>query len=273
MLTTEPASSCTIPQLVDLLNRGFENYVVPITLNVNALLNMIRKDGIDLSISRVLLADGEPSGIALLARRGWTSRLAAMGIAEAHRGKGVGSWLMDQLIQEACERGEHEMVLEVIEQNEPAVHLYEKCGFETVRRLIGLICRDATGEQTHELTEMDIRQVCRLLTQFGLPDLPWQLSSESLSQLNPPACAYASEGAYVILSNPDMKDIAIWSLFVEPERRGNGLGTKMLQAVIARFPEKTWHVPALLPEELGKVYERAGFLREDVSQWQMRLTL
>ena len=43
---------------------------------------MVRKDGIDLAISRVLFTDDEPVGIALIARRGWTSRLAAMGIAQ-----------------------------------------------------------------------------------------------------------------------------------------------------------------------------------------------
>jgi hypothetical protein len=28
-----------------------------------------------------------------------------------------------------------------------------------------------------------------------------------------------------------------------------------------------------LPEELGKVYESAGFMKEKLSQWQMRLSL
>lgn len=270
---TAPASIYTIPDLVDILNRGFENYVIPITLDVNAFLNMIRKDGIDLGISRVLLADGEAAGIALLARRGWTSRLTAMGISQPLRGFGAGSWLMEAIIQEACQRGEREMVLEVIVQNEPAVHLYEKCGFEIVRRLISMIRRDATENQTRALVEMDIREASRFLSQYGLSNLPWQLSSESLAQLNPPSRAYASDGAYVVISNPDGNDIAIWSLFVEPDKRGKGLGTQMLKAVIHQHPNKTWRIPALLPEELGKVYERAGFTREELSQWQMKLTL
>ena len=33
---------------------------------------------------------------------------------------------MKELIAEACERGDSEMVLEVIEQNEPAVRLYRR---------------------------------------------------------------------------------------------------------------------------------------------------
>jgi hypothetical protein len=47
----------------------------------------------------------------------------------------------------------------------------------------------------------------------------------------------------------------------------------MLKSIIAYHPGKTWHVPTLFPKEFGKVFERAGFEREDLSQWQMKLTL
>jgi GNAT superfamily N-acetyltransferase len=196
-----------------------------------------------------------------------------MGIATEMRGKGGGSWFMKQLIQEACDRGEREMVLEVIEQNTAAVHLYEKCGFDVIRRLIGLIRRDATEIQTNELKQIDIREVGHLIMQYGLPNLPWQLSGESIAQMNPPARAYQHGPAYAIISNPDVKDVVVWSLLVEPHARGKGLGPDMLKKVMENHTAKTWHIPALLPEELGKVYERAGFEREDLSQWQMKLVL
>ena len=270
---TKSASDTSLFDLVEILNRGFEGYFVPITFNLNAFLNMLHRDGIDLTCSRLLLAKGEPAGIALLARRGWTSRLAAMGIASEIRGKGAGTWFMKQLIQEACDRGEREMVLEVIEQNEPAVHLYEKSGFDVVRRLISFTCKDAVEDVGSELEEIDIRQAANRIMQYGLTNLPWQLSGESISQFDPPARAYQNEGAYIVISNPEAKDIAIWSLLVEPQQRGNGLGVQMLKSVIAYHPGKTWHVPAILPEELGKVFERAGFVKEELSQWQMRLSL
>jgi ribosomal protein S18 acetylase RimI-like enzyme len=270
---TKPASDYPLPDLVEILNRGFDGYFVPIKFNVNTFLNLVRKDGVDLPISRVLLADGEPAGVALLARRGWTSRLAAMGIAQHLRGMGAGSWLMDQIIREACERGEREMCLEVIEQNEAAVHLYQKYGFEIVRRLIGLIRKEAVEEQPRELQEMDVREAARLISQYGLPDLPWQLSAEGIAQMNPPACAYKNQQACIVISNPEADDIVIWSLLVQPNDRGNGLGVETLKAIITQYPMKTWHVPAVLPEELGKIYERARFVREQLSQWQMSLDL
>lgn len=272
--TSNPASDYSNVELVEILNRGFESYSVPITFHVTAFLNMVRKDGIDLTSSRVLLHDDEPMGIALIARRGWTSRLAAMGIAREYRGMGAGSWFMKQMIHEARQRGEREMLLEVIEQNEPAVRLYKTCGFETVRRLIGLLRKDAVEDPAAgQLEEIDILSVAGLITQYGLPDLPWQLSGQSLAQTNPPARGYCKGKAYVVISNPEANDVVIWSLLVEPSARGNGLGTEMLKTVMATHPHKTWHIPALLPEELGVVYERAGFVREELSQWQMKLRL
>jgi len=267
-----PASESTLPDLVKLLNLGFENYLVPIQFSLPQFLTMVRKDSIDLTTSRILLADNEPSGIALIARRGWTSRLAAMGISQQMRGKGAGSWFMEKLIDEARERSDHEMVLEVIEQNEAAVRLYQKYGFQTIRRLISFSRTDAMQTNTVDLHEIDLRTAGSLISMHGLRDLPWQLSAETIAHLNPPARAYRRGQSYAVISNPDAEQVVIWSLLVEQDARGNELGVEMLNSIAAKHAGKTWRVPALLPEELGKTYEKAGFEKELLSQWQMSLT-
>jgi GNAT superfamily N-acetyltransferase len=270
---TVPASDSPLPDLVALMNRGFERYLVPIQFSVPAFEAMLRKDGIDLSLSRVLFADGLPTGIALIARRGCVSRLAAMGIAKEARGKGSGSWLMDALIREARARGDCEMVLEVIEQNDPAVHLYRKFGFEPTRRLISLIKRTEGQSGTSDLEEIEPHEMGRLIMQYGLPDLPWQLSGETIALLNPPVRAYKKGPAYAAISDPTAEHVVFWSLLVEPLSRGKGLGVDMLESVIAGHAKKVWHVPAIWPEEFGRIFEQAGFEREELSQWQMRLDL
>lgn len=272
---TVPASNFPLSDLVKFLNQGFEDYFVPIQFNTETFLTMLRKDGTDLTTSRVLLVEEQPCGIALIARRGWTSRLAAMGIAREARGKGVGSWFMEELINEARQRGEHEMVLEVIEQNEAAVRLYQKSGFDAVRRLFGFTRNGKTTRESkkNNLQEIDLREVSRLISQHGLSDLPWQLSGESIAQMNPPARAYQKGQAYIVLSNPAAEHVVIWSVLVEPNARGNRLGTDMLKNVMANHTGKTWHVPAIFPEEFARVFERAGFEQEKLSQWQMRRIL
>lgn len=272
---TLPAARYPLPDLVQFLNRGFEDYAVPIQFDAVMFANMQRKDDIDLSLSRVLTLDGQPCGIALVAPRPArrASRLAAMGVAREVRGKGAGTWLMEQLIGEARQRGEGEMVLEVIERNEPAVRLYRKYGFQTVRRLIGLSRKDARENGRGDLQKIDPGELSRLISQYGLPDLPWQLSGETISNMDPPICAYRRGPAYLAISSPEAEHVVIWSLLVEPQWRGRGLGSSLLKQIIAEHAGKTWHMPAILPEELGRVFEKAGFEREQLSQWQMRLIL
>lgn len=273
-LDTRPASNLPTPDLVQLLNLSFEGYVIPVRFEHTQFLTMLRKDNVDLEASRILLADGKPSGIALIARRGWSSRLAAMGLAKEARGKKAGSWLMKNLIREARERGDHGMTLEVIERNEAGVRLYKRHGFQVVRRLVSFVHQDAKQDAKDGLQELDLREIGRLVSLYGLPDLPWQLSGETVALLTPPACAYKTDqGACIAISNPDAEHVVIWSLLVEPEARGKGLAIEMIEAVMANHPGRTWHVPAILPEELGFVYERAGFRREELSQFQMELSL
>lgn len=269
----QPASNYPIAQLADLLTRGFEGYHLPIQVTESLLLTMIRRDGVSLEDSRVILSKGELVGAALIARRGWTSRLDAMGLVTSARKRGIGTWAMKRLIEEARERGEKEMALEVIEQNTAGVRLYEKVHFQTVRRLVGFKIERPRARAQADLEEVDIRELSQLVTSFGLKDLPWQLSGETLAHYTPPAHAYRLGDAYCLVGNLNPQDVVISSVLVLPQGRGQMRGARLVQALFANYPGKTWHVPALCPEEVGFVFEKAGMKREELSQVQMRLKL
>ena len=269
----KPAAEFTIPQLADLLTRGFEGYFVPINITEAALLTMMRRDSIDLTASRVLIKNDEPVGVGLIARRGWTSRLAAMGIISSVRNDGVGTFAMERLIEEARERGEKKMLLEVIEQNTAGVKLYQKVGFKTVRRLVGYQLANPQVESKDELQEIDIRELAGLIPTHGMMELPWQLSSETVALHTPPSRAFRLNDAYCVISNPDAEHVSISSVLVKADSRRAGQGQRMMRAVFFRFPNKTWHVSAIYPEEMSSFFEKLGMKREEISQWQMSLSL
>jgi len=272
-LEVMPAEGYTLMEVADLMNRGFADYMVRIALSRTTLLHMVRQDSVDLSSSRVVRRDGEPVGAGLIARRGWSSRLAGMAIVPEARGDGVGSWLMERLIAEAKARGERAMVLEVIEQNTAAVRLYEKCGFRVQRRLLGYVGSALEGTIVGELEEVDVRELGRMVTAHGLPDLPWQISGETLAQMGPPTRAYRLGAAYVAVADPDRAQMAIRAVLVKPEARRQGEATRLLQALIARYPGRIWRVAPLCPEEIGGLFDGAGFERESLAQLQMILDL
>jgi len=256
-----------------VLGEGFSDYVVPVAISEEALFLMLRFDGVDTHSSRVVLLDGEAVGAALIARRGWSSRLAGMAIVPEAREQGIGHHLMTHLLKEARERGERLMELEVIEQNEPALRLYEKCGFQAHRRLVGYD-GSPTGEPVEEaLEEVDLRELARLVVSLGLPDLPWQISGESLVQLSPPNRAFRLEKAYVGTSNPQGEQLFLRSILVKPEARGQGQAGRLLRALMTHYPGKEWRVPTICPEEIGGLFETIGLQRQELTQLQMRATL
>ena len=272
-LSLKFAHEYPIPFLADLMTRSFEGYFVPINITETVMHTMIRRDGIDLTASRVLMKDDEPVGIAFIARRGWTSRLAAMGITSNARSGGVGTWAMEQLLEEARSRGDKEMLLEVIEQNTAGVKLYEKVGFTKIRRLVGYKLENPQVESDVDIEEIDIRELARTVTYHGLKDLPWQLSGTTIMQYTPPARAFRLNDAYCLISNPEATDIAIHSVLVKARSRGAGLSAVLMRSLFTRFPGKVWHVSPIYPEELGFIFEHVGMTRESLSQWQMSRTL
>lgn len=272
-LELRPLLDYGLQEAVTLMNLGFSDYFIHIELTLPMFLNMARTESIDLGSSRIIWLDDEAVGIALIARRGWTSRLATMAIAPASRGRGAGRAAMDLLLAEASTRGDHAMVLEVIENNAPAVRLYEACGFHTERRLVSYEGTFAGTEERAELKEVDIREVARLVTMYGLDDLPWQISGESLAQSGAPSKGYQLDDACVVISNPEAEQVAIRSLIVRPESRGQGQARRLIEAVIAKYPGKKWLVPALCPEEVGPVFEKVGLQRGELSQLQMRIKI
>lgn len=272
-LSLTPANEYSMVELADLLTRGFEGYHVPIHVNAIGMLSMIRRDSIDLTASRVACLAGQPIGLALMARRGWTSRVAAMSLLPEAQNKGAGSWMMGRLIEEAKERGEREMVLEVIEQNMAGVRLYQKAGFKTVRRLVGYRIENPQIDHEYELEEMDIRELGRLVTYHGIFDLPWQLSGATIMQHTPPAQAFRINEAYCLISDPSQETVAISSLLVKTRSRGAGLSSILLQALFANFPNKTWLVAPIFPEEMSFIFEQVGMKQIEVSQLQMRLKM
>ena len=264
-----------------VLSRAFEDYFVRIPFAPATLLNAARLDSVDLTFSCMFLRDGTAVGGALIARRGWTTRLAGMAITPEARRTGVGRAAVLQLLAEAKARGDRTMVLEVIEQNTAAVELYRACGFQTIRRLIGFAGRSPSdADPPSGLIEVDLREVAAAVTRHGLPDLPWQISGETIAQLAPPSVGYRLDGAWIALTDPSQPVVTIRGLVAEPTSPGDGTPAcrdreaALLRAVMAKHPRREeWRLSAVWPEELSPVIAPAGLPRSPLTQWQMQREL
>jgi ribosomal protein S18 acetylase RimI-like enzyme len=269
-----PAHTLTLDGLAALFNEAFTGYIGGnVNFTAATLARLISRDNVDLELSQVFYRDEQPVGFGYVARQGWRCRLAAFGVIPAAAGAGIGKLAMNAMVEQARERGDHEYLLEVIEQNERAVRLYKGVGFEIVRRLVGYVAENPTGEAA-DLQQIDVYEAARVVVQHGAPDLPWQVAGANLMRHSPPDVAYELDGAYAVISSPEAPAIALRALIVPPEFRRQGRASRLLRALFAAYPQKKWVVSATCPEEIGgELLAKLGFERQAISQWQMRLGL
>jgi ribosomal protein S18 acetylase RimI-like enzyme len=269
-LAADSLSDFGLESTAALLNRGFAGYLVNISFTASRIEQMVKVDSLDLAASRVVLHDGAPVGIGLIARREPTIRLAGMAIVPEARNKGLGRAFIDLLLAAARSRGDQQMVLEVIEQNEPAIRLYEGAGFRKVRRLLGFEGTGTLGPREEGLLE-EVQQdsAAAVMLNDGMPDLPWQISGATLAQLTPPCRVFRIEDAWVALLKLDSSQVIIRGLVAERQPGKQGLSVRLLRALMTRYPGKQWSCSALWPEELSGVFLQAGFIPSPLSQWQM----
>jgi ribosomal protein S18 acetylase RimI-like enzyme len=264
---TRPLKVLSMPEAADLFNRSFDGYFVPVQFTESAFLTFVQRDGIDFHASQVLVIGDKLAGLALITCRGNASRMGGFGIIREFRGQGAGSWLVKRLLEEARLRGESQMFLEVITQNEAAIRLYEGHGFTKVRKLLGFKAERPTGKADADLQACEQVLVLDMIRAYGLPDLPWQLDSETLQSVI--SYGYRLGAAYTLISSPNGEHISFRSLVVPTHARGSGQASRLLEALFAKYPAKTWQVPAIFPEEMSGVFSRVGMQLERLSQWQM----
>jgi ribosomal protein S18 acetylase RimI-like enzyme len=259
-----PASDLSLRSLSTLFARSFEGYFVPIPDAPPLFDARVRTEHISLADSRVARVDGEPVGLVLMARRGRVSRVAGMGIVPSHRNRKLGASMLRPLMEEARARGDTRMLLEVIEQNVAAVKLYERLGFQRVRRLVGFVGTPAP--EPAALEEVEPRECARLL-----PDgLPWQLASATVAGLALPARAFRLGPAMAVIADVTAPTLALRALIVEPESRGRGTGRRLLRALAAAWPGKPLAISAIVPEGLcDRFFLGAGFSYPTLSQLEL----
>lgn len=267
-----------LAEACEALNKGYEGYVVPIAFDPTALARRIQAEHIDMVASRLLRVDDRTAGILLIARRGRTSRIAALGIAAPLRGAGIGAQAVAAAIADARSRGDDRLVLEVIESNHKAISTYTRAGFQTRRRLAGY---------THDPVERGPEQpedgalscpadfVLPLLLDAWPKDASWQTSPLCFAGATNPIEAFRNDdrtaGALVDASGSTVRLLA---LAVQASRQRQGIGRRFMQSLLARFAGRPWAISATLPAaQAASFLTGTDWKQTAVTQLEMELSL
>jgi len=251
------AAELAYPELAVLFERAFAGYVVPVRATPGAMETRNRIEHVDLLASLVALDDSEPVALALVARRGRKSRIAAMGVVTEARGAGVGRALVSRLIEDARDRRDDSLVLECIASNERALRLYRRAGFVGTRRLVGWRA-GALEAAVQPVVEIDPTELGRLLARSDDGTLPWQLAPETLVGLTAPMRGWTIDGTAFAVGSALDREISIRAVFTRPDRRRGGNAARLVRGLAAMFAPLRLAMAPLAPEGLGA--ELAGHL-------------
>jgi ribosomal protein S18 acetylase RimI-like enzyme len=176
----------------------------------------------------------------------------------------------------STDRGYHTMLLEVVEQNEPAITLYRNAGFRRRRRLVGYtLPGEEHAESCDSLTEIDPLAIARVVSKEGEKDLPWLLTAETLAAQTLPVQGFAiDDRVYALVTTGRNNSIQLLSLIVPRSFRRQGFGARMVRSIRAAFPLQSLTVSPIVPEDLNpEFFEKVGFRKLDLTQLEMLLQL
>jgi len=166
------ASQYSYDQLADIYNQARVDYIVPMPMNGKRMAEYVRDYDIDLNASAVALnSENQELGVCMLgirADRAWITRL---GVIPERRGRHIGQFLTELMLENAKALGARRVQLEVIKGNEPATRLFYKLGFEPVRDL--MVVRRPPGAPSEQLNiasaeiePLDSAQIAALLHEY-----------------------------------------------------------------------------------------------------------
>jgi ribosomal protein S18 acetylase RimI-like enzyme len=238
-----PADRFSRAELAALWNRAYEHYFVPVAFDEQRLGRHLRRADVDLAQSRVLVADGEPAGLALVGRRQARAYLAGFGIVSAQRRRGLARRLIQAQLAALEAEGAEEIVLEVIEQN-PARMLYAEAGFEALRSLHllegVLLPRDAASETLDRLGLADAHERCGALLRPTWRR-EWRTVLDAVEHEKATAIGVRQAGvvqAYAVLPDPARHDGTVLDAAATDETAAHAL----LDALSAARPGTRWRL-------------------------------
>ena len=264
-ITCTSAAHWNSYQLAAILTSCFEGYLTPFTIQGDAFTTRFAAEDVSLNDSQVWLQQGLPVALALIARRGKTSRLAAFAIRPTLRGQGLGKYCVQQLIDAACDRGDKTFSLEVIAENESGIALYQRMGFTLQQSLVGFHAPLLpTAQSVGELIEIDPLYMARRMMADPHHHLPWLSAAETLYKL--PGQAYVLNNVAYGMVIPG-EPAKLRMLYVEPQARGRGEAKALLMLLRERFGYLSTAVA--IPDALSPLFLSCGFIEEPIKQYEM----
>lgn len=169
-----------LTELIEVFNAAFADYFVKITLDEKSFADKILAENIILSKSVGVFFDEKLIGFILLGIENEIAYNGGTGVLPEFRGNNLTNRMYDFILLKSNFRLHQ---LEVISQNTPAIKIYEKIGFQTVRTLICFRGKIAAENLNREIEIKVLDEIDEnLFPQFWNSNPSWQNSPSAIGR-------------------------------------------------------------------------------------------
>lgn len=262
-------------ELLVTLNGAFADYIVPFQLEAEQLHFKISSENILPEYSVGAFDEGKMVAFMLHGLRNRAGKKmvynAGTGTLPAFRGKGLVGKMYDYLLPFLKNQEISQVVLEVIENNQRAIHAYEKAGFSILRKLLcfGGVLQANAAPGIYTVLSLD-KLDWDILQSFWDIEPAWQNAVATMENILPGALgAFAGDELVgYVLFNPDRK--RLYQLAVAPRHRRKGVATQLLCQMRQALPQEKIQCNNVDEAATGlKIFlEKQGLINE-INQFEM----
>ena len=219
------------------------------------MLLRMQKNAVDYDVSPGLYDNGRLVGFTLIGLDAWGGQVTAFdagtGIVPDFRKQGWARKMFDHALPTLCEQGVDRFVLEVLQQNEPAIKAYTRSGFAITRELRCYAGETAVLRALDAPASFGIRPVDRAALGRCEPAADWLPSFENrFSAVDAIPDGMQILGAFVEGTCAGVVAYAaplnwLLTLLVDRAHRRCGVGTALLRHLAGTLPESREQLTAL----------------------------
>jgi len=262
---------------------AFADYAMDVggTTEERLLLRM-KKNSVDYDVSPGLYDSDRLVGFTLIGIDTWGRRLTAYdagtGIVPGFRKQGWARRMFEHALPALREKGVEQFVLEVLQQNEPAIKAYRKSRFEVARELKCYVRQTDDLRSRYEPSAFEMRPIARSVLTTLETSADWLPSFENrFSAVDAISDHVRLTGAFddgVCIGAAAHSPPLDWllTLLVDRGHRRRGVGTALIRHLATTLPESVSRLTALNVDgaDTGTqaFFESLGFSRL-IDQYEM----
>ncbi|WP_121966585.1 GNAT family N-acetyltransferase [Myroides sp. N17-2] len=229
-----------LEELLQVFNKSFSDYVVPMKLSMEQLRDKIKAEGIDLTISVGAFCNKELVGFILHAKNNDYLYNAGTGVLPSFRGNNLTTKMYDYAIPLFKSFSMRKINLEVVSSNETACKSYRKIGFKKWRVLNSI--KGIISIKTLKFEEVEGLQISNLpyyeyLISFAEKDIipTWENNEfciqnfETSLTIRKATINGTTTVGYIIFDSKANKILQIW---VKEAYRRKGIGSYLIKELI-----------------------------------------